>query len=58
MKHVNIALSYKELFILDHALNHYMSRTLATQSDINDESELLNRLNDGIKALKWKKLRK
>ena len=58
MKNVDIALSYKELFILDHALNHYMNRPLASQADINDESELLDRLNDGLRKLKGNKVGK
>ena len=55
MKTLRVELGYKQLMILDHALNYYINRPHATQSDVNDENELLNRVNDNIKILKGRK---
>lgn len=51
-KLVSLELSLKDLFILDHALNAYVDRECATDKDRFEENQLLDRINDGIKASK------
>lgn len=55
MKTVRVELGYKQLMILDHALNYYINRPHATQRDVNDENDLLDRINDNIKILKGRR---
>lgn len=55
MKTVKMELSYKELMILDHAINNYINRPHATQSDVREENTLLDRVNDNIKTFKGRR---
>lgn len=46
-------LSYKELMILDHAIRLYLNRCKATDKDLKEENELLDRVNNNIKCIKY-----
>lgn len=52
MNKVTIELSRKELFILDHALRYRLKRVDALQREQQEENELLDKVNSGIKKLK------
>lgn len=52
MKFVKMKLNFKELMILDHALNSYLNREYSTQIEINEENKLLDRINNNIKCIK------
>ena len=53
MKSVSMKLSFKELFILEHALREYVKRDCITDKDAFDENRLLDRINNNIKCIKW-----
>lgn len=45
-------LTYKELFMLEHALKSYIDRKCATDKDRVDENALLDRVNNNIRCIK------
>ena len=51
MDKVTMELSRKELFILDHALRYRIKRVNALERELQEENELLDKVNSGIKKL-------
>lgn len=49
MKTVNIRLSIKDLFILDHAIQDRLGRSNISDADLYCENNLLDRVNSKIK---------
>ena len=50
-------LRYKELMMLDHALNYYINRPGVTEQDAREENKLLDRVNDNIKIVKYRRVK-
>lgn len=51
----NMKFSIRELFTLDHALRNHLARNEATQQEINQEMDLLDKINDGIREIRRKR---
>lgn len=51
-KFVRMKLNFKELFILEHALRTHINRECATDKDIVEENQLLDRVNNNIRCIK------
>lgn len=49
MDKVTMELSRKELFILDHALRYRIKRVNVLDRELQEENDLLNKVNSGIK---------
>lgn len=48
----NMQFSIRDLYILDHALRNYLARNEATQVEISQERDLLDKVNDGIRDIR------
>ena len=51
-KVVNLQLSIRDLFIIDHALRSHILRPDATAEENKQENELLDLINDGIRRIR------
>lgn len=50
----NMRLSYKELQIIKHSLDHYSNRSVKTKKEYEEERRLYNKISNDVNEIKEK----
>ena len=52
---VDLKVSIRDLYIMDHALRSHLKRKNITEIEKKQENEIRDRVNDGIKAIRQRR---